>query len=348
MKLALAALAAVLAVAPAAAASSSAWEVAYASPGIWLWSPGGAPHRLRAGEGFHSLAWSPGGRRLAYAHTSSDGVFVMDAAATQWWRVSRTEGDPVWSPDGRRIAIAARKGVYVAAWDGSGARRVSRLWGGVAWSPDGRWLSVTAPAEVRIAAADGSSDRRVLRGRCDTGWAGGRLVGACGLRLVEALPDGRLRILNRPPQDYGVRFVSGSPDGRLVAFGRRCTFTWISPEPYCEIAVERLSDGARRTLVSYPSAEDAGGPAYAPVWIPGSDRLLVGDFGPADGVWLADARTGAATAVRHPYGAVLAAARDGSFAVLQDGMLLVCAPDGTAIGRVRVGSTAIAIAAPKR
>ena len=76
-----------------------------------------------------------------------------------------TEGDPAWSPDGRRIAFrrfeeSARvnSDLYVVNADGSGLRRLTRnaaklRW--FAWSPDGRTIAFLRNGEVYIVKADG-------------------------------------------------------------------------------------------------------------------------------------------------------------------------------------------------
>jgi Tol biopolymer transport system component len=173
---------------------------------------------------------SPDGRFVAYANTgrcghgdSGDilavdlrgrqvpilghfpGVTVIDGKA--WWGV--VGFDPVWSPDGRRLALAvldlsgdgptayARSGIWVARVDGSQARRVFDASGSVpgipwpsgwpsapAWSRDGRWLAFGSDislgnryaGEIVIAKSDGSGLRPLTKTKTidesDPAWLG--------------------------------------------------------------------------------------------------------------------------------------------------------------------------------
>ena len=83
-----------------------------------------------------------------------------------------TEGDPAWSPDGRRIAFRSigigrvNSDLYVVNADGSGLRRLTRnaaklRW--FAWSPDGRTIAFLRNGEVYIVKADGSGERRLTQ-----------------------------------------------------------------------------------------------------------------------------------------------------------------------------------------
>jgi Tol biopolymer transport system component len=124
-----------------------------------------------------------------------------------WWSV--VGSDPAWSPDGRRLAFAvldlsgngpsayARSGIWLARVDGSQARRVFDASGSVpgipwpsgwpsapAWSPDGSWLAfvsdVSLPSryagEIFVAESDGSGLRTLTRTKTidesDPAWLG--------------------------------------------------------------------------------------------------------------------------------------------------------------------------------
>jgi Tol biopolymer transport system component len=123
-------------------------------------------------------AWSPDGRRLAFAWAYGklkqiageewievSGIGVMDADGsnvkqlTQLRRPTSSEDQqPVWSPDGKRIAFQREnstaspsgvKSIFVIGADGRGLRQVTpwRLDAGdhPDWSPDGRRILFRAP-----------------------------------------------------------------------------------------------------------------------------------------------------------------------------------------------------------
>ena len=128
--------------------------------------------------------WSPDGQRIAavsVAHSPTEaqnttklGLWVTNADGSNARRVAAkaTEGDPAWSPDGRRIAFRrfgigrVNSDLYVVNTDGRGLRRLTRnaaklRW--FAWSPDGRTIAFLRNGEVYIVKADGSGERRLTQ-----------------------------------------------------------------------------------------------------------------------------------------------------------------------------------------
>ena len=96
--------------------------------------------------------WSPDWRRVAFVRergvyrTHRDWVerysdiYVMNADGSGRRRLTRSpqnDGDPVWSPDGRRLAFVRVRGgrsdIYVVNADGSGLRRLAHA---IAFRPD--------------------------------------------------------------------------------------------------------------------------------------------------------------------------------------------------------------------
>jgi TolB protein len=75
---------------------------------------GSGQTRLTRGNAFQSAppAWSPDGRRIAFA-SERDGnaeIYVVNADGTGQRNLTRDpgyEGDPAWSPDGRKIAFTS-------------------------------------------------------------------------------------------------------------------------------------------------------------------------------------------------------------------------------------------------
>ena len=115
-------------------------------------------------------SWSPDGRRIAfvsirdsdlsYFPPNSD-IYAVNVDGTDLARLTDNDmvnGEPAWSPDGRRIAFSSSQGhrhssIFVMNADGSEITPL-RGGGGLAWSPDGR----------RIVFSDYPGDGDIIRG----------------------------------------------------------------------------------------------------------------------------------------------------------------------------------------
>jgi len=107
-----------------------------------------------AETGFWSAAWSPDGTTIAFHRNDCrpdehapyciDGALSLVTLAVangQQTVVADFGGEPVWSPDGTRLAISTESGLFAMDADGS---QLAKLVDGVtlepSWSPDGEWL----------------------------------------------------------------------------------------------------------------------------------------------------------------------------------------------------------------
>jgi Tol biopolymer transport system component len=157
---------------------------------IWsIESDGSHLTRLTNTPGFDGdPAISPDGTRIAFT-SDRDGnkeLYVMNADGTDQTRLTNDGGtvanafvdevdeNPVWSPNGRRIAFdSTRDGqfeIYSMNPDGSGLRRLTdrqSLDAAPAWSPDGGWIAFISDRankdyrDIWVMRADGSAPHRV-------------------------------------------------------------------------------------------------------------------------------------------------------------------------------------------
>lgn len=157
--------------------------------GIWLVpTDGSSPRRLRDSAAQGDIAWSPDGSRIVTVVGPSIQILRLDGTSDAFGYGF----DPIWSPDGRRIAFQREVGVPVTSSDvvvadpdgsdphvialaslppvGAGAIYTSS---GIVWSPDGSRLVFASGLDLISVSAVGDPAPRLLAvsstGVSDTG-----------------------------------------------------------------------------------------------------------------------------------------------------------------------------------
>jgi len=154
-------------------------------------------------------------------------------------RVVRTLGEPafynqpVFSPDGRRLAIVLLNDIWIVDIErGSRTRLTSSRWPETApiWSPDGRYVAYQSIREGTGAlyrkASDGTGAEELLYRHTPgaailpTDWSSdGRLLSFGSGGLLFALPlDGERRPLELAREEFALQAARFSPDTRFLAY----------------------------------------------------------------------------------------------------------------------------------
>jgi TolB protein len=167
-------------------------------------------------------------------------VYLLDLASGKLRRLTRGRGNHralAWSPDGTRLLVSQRGGLY--ALRANGSRQVRLTTGGdgfnASWSPSGKRLAFRAAGALYVVDSSGHHKRRLARGVV----AGGFFTGN----------------------------VSWSPDGTQIAFARRSGIFLVRSDG---------RGGPRRIAIRpRPNTHCCAGPStfLQPTWSPRGSRI---------------------------------------------------------------------------
>jgi RNA polymerase sigma factor (sigma-70 family) len=198
-------------------------------------------------KGRYPIAYSAGGKRLAFGSQDGDGTIVLwDVAAATRNATLKGHTERVssvaFSPDGKTLASASGKEETIKLWDIATGREYATLKGhnarlkSVTFSPDGKMLaSASMDQTIKLWDVATGTERATLKGHTGwkgipdtTGWVNSVAFSPNGERVASGGVDETIKVWDVATRRALVTFwghsgsvwsVAYGPDGRTVASG---------------------------------------------------------------------------------------------------------------------------------
>jgi TolB protein len=147
------------------------------------------------------------------------------------------------------------------------------------WSPDGSRIAYVRNGEIHVAAADGSNDRRITVRRPGLHWPAsspawspdGRTIAFSGTRdvLTVRVADAKLTNLTKSRESWRGNYTPAySPNGKLIAFSRS-TDAFNS-----DIFLMTASGKIVKRLTRSVGTDSQLGEEHGPTWSPDGKRIV--------------------------------------------------------------------------
>ena len=223
---------------------------------------------------------SPDGKWVAYTVNEAD--FKQDAFVTHIWLAataprrtvqltsgSKSDGNPRWSPDGKRLAFTSTRGgekdqIFLIRPDGGEAMQLTKseaAVSGFAWSPDGKTIAFLADESGKA-----EKDRKEALGEFNVVRKDYTYRHIWTISVEEGLKEPAAGKQRTKGKEFSVGSMTWSPDGSRIAFSATLNADLIQGAT-SDIYVLTLAGDQITKIVATP------GPDNSPVWSPDGKQI---------------------------------------------------------------------------